>query len=133
MIGLDTNVLVRYITQDDDKQAALANSLIESLDDASPGFVTLVSVVELNWVLESAYNFTRQQFVEVMQALLTVDAIKLDRAAVVASAVRVYSASKADFSDCLIERLSTGTGCERTMTFDKAAAKTAGMVLIEGG
>jgi predicted nucleic-acid-binding protein len=130
VIGLDTNVLVRYITQDDDKQAELANSLIESLDDASPGFVTLVTVVELSWVLESAYNFTRQQFAEMMQALMTVDTIKLDRAAVVASAVRVYAASRADFSDCLIERLSSSAGCERTMTFDKAAAKMAGMVLI---
>ena len=130
MIGLDTNVLVRYITQDDKRQAALANSLIESLDDASPGFVTLVTMVELSWVLESAYNFTRQQFAEVMQTLMTVDAIKLDRAAVVASAVRIYAGSKADFSDCLIERLSASAGCEQTMTFDKAAAKMAGMVLI---
>ncbi len=130
MIGLDTNVLVRYITQDDKKQAALANSLIESLDDASPGFVTLITVVELSWVLESVYNFTRQQFAEVMQTLMTVDTIKLDRAAVVASAVRIYSGSKADFSDCLIERLSASAGCERTMTFDKAAARMAGMVLI---
>ena len=130
MIGLDTNVLVRYITQDDKRQAALANSLIESLDDASPGFVTLVTVVELSWVLESAYNFTRQQFAEVMQTLMTVDTIKLDRAAVVASAVRIYAGSKADFSDCLIERLSANAGCEQTMTFDKAAAKMAGMVLI---
>jgi predicted nucleic-acid-binding protein len=130
MIGLDTNVLVRYITQDDKRQAALANSLIESLDDASPGFVTLVTVVELSWVLESAYNFTRQQFAEVMQTLMTVDTIKLDRAAVVASAVRIYAGSKADFSDCLIERLSASAGCEQTMTFDKAAAKMAGMVLI---
>jgi predicted nucleic-acid-binding protein len=130
MIGLDTNVLVRYITQDDKRQATLANSLIESLDDASPGFVTLVTVVELSWVLESAYNFTRQQFAEVMQTLMTVDTIKLDRAAVVASAVRIYAGSKADFSDCLIERLSASAGCEHTITFDKAAAKMAGMVLI---
>jgi predicted nucleic-acid-binding protein len=131
VIGLDTNVLVRYITQDDNKQAALANALIENLDDASPGFVTLVTVAELNWVLESAYNFTRQQFAEVMQTLMMVDTIKLDRAAVVASAVRVYAASKADFSDCLIERLSASAGCERTMTFDKSAAKMAGMVLLK--
>jgi predicted nucleic-acid-binding protein len=131
VIGLDTNVLVRYITQDDNKQAALANALIENLDDASPGFVTLVTVVELSWVLESAYNFTRQQFAEVMRTLMAVDTIKLDRAAVVASAVRVYAANKADFSDCLIERLSANAGCERTMTFDKAAAKMAGMVLLK--
>ena len=131
MIGLDTNVLVRYITQDDKKQAALVNSLIESLDDASPGFVTLVTVVELSWVLESAYNFTRQQFAEVVQTLMTVDTIKLDRAAVVASAVRVYAGSKADFSDCLIERLCASAGCEKTMTFDRVAAKMTGMVLLE--
>ena len=130
MIGLDTNVLVRYITQDDDKQSALANSLIDSLDASSPGYVTLVTVTELNWVLESVYGVTRHQFVEVMQTLMALDTIKLDRAAVVASAVRVYSSNKADFSDCLIERLSASAGCDQTMTFDKAAAKMAGMVLI---
>jgi predicted nucleic-acid-binding protein len=131
MIGLDTNVLVRYITQDDSKQSALANTLIEGLDDVSPGFVTLITVVELSWVLESAYNFSRQQFAEVMQTLMAVEAIKLDRAASVASAVRSYVASNADFSDCLIERLSVTAGCDRTMTFDKAAAKSAGMTLIK--
>ena len=130
MIGLDTNVLVRYITQDDDKQSALANSLIDSLEASSAGYVTLVTVTELNWVLESVYGVTRHQFVEVMQTLMALNTIKLDRAAVVASAVRVYSSSKADFSDCLIERLSASAGCDQTMTFDKAAAKMAGMVLI---
>ncbi len=130
MIGLDTNVLVRYITQDHDKQSALANSLIDSLDESSPGHVTLATVAELNWVFESVYDVTRQQFVEVMQTLMSLDNIKLDRVAVVASAVRMYAASKADFSDCLIERLCSHAGCHRTMTFDKAAAKMAGMVLI---
>lgn len=130
MIGLDTNVLVRYITQDDDKQSAKANSLIDSLDGSSPGYVTLATIAELNWVFESVYGVTRQQFVEVMQALMSLDNIKLDRIAVVASAVRIYANSKADFSDCLIERLCASAGCDRTMTFDKAAAKMAGMVLI---
>lgn len=130
MIGLDTNVLVRYITQDDDKQSLLANSLIDGLDESSPGYVTLATVAELNWVFESVYSVTRQQFVEVMQALLSLDSIKLDRSAVVASAVKIYATSKADFSDCLIERLCASAGCGRTMTFDKAAAKMAGMVLI---
>jgi predicted nucleic-acid-binding protein len=131
VIGLDTNVLVRYITQDDPKQSRLANALIEGLDDTSPSFVTLVTLVELCWVLESSYSFSRQQFAEVMQTLMAVDAIKLDRAASVASAVRSYVSSNADFSDCLIERLSVSAGCERTMTFDKAAAKSAGMTLIK--
>ena len=130
MIGLDTNVLVRFITQDDSKQSALANTLIDSLNESSPGYVSLVTIAELNWVLESVYNTTRQQFVEVMQTLMSLENIKLDQIAVVASAVRTYAASKADFSDCLIERLSASVGCVKTMTFDKAAAKMAGMVLL---
>jgi predicted nucleic-acid-binding protein len=131
VIGLDTNVLVRYITQDDSKQSALASTLIESLDEKSPGFVTLVTVVELAWVLESAYGFSRMQFAQVMQTLLAVDAIKVDRVASVTSAVRRYTSSNADFSDCLIERLSIDAGCDKTITFDKAAAKSAGMTLIK--
>lgn len=130
MIGLDTNVLVRYITQDDSKQAALAGRLIESLDEESPGYITLVTLVELGWVLESAYQFTRIQLVEVFQTLMAIENFKIDRVSVVASAVRQYSDSKADFPDCLIERLSSAAGCKQTMTFDKVAAKTAGMQLL---
>jgi predicted nucleic-acid-binding protein len=130
MIGLDTNVLVRYITSDDTKQAALAARLIEGLDEQSPGYITIVTVVELCWVLESAYQFTRSQLVEVLQTLMAIENFKIDRVAVVASAVRQYSDSKADFADCLIERLSAAAGCQRTMTFDKAVAKTSGMQLI---
>ncbi len=60
MIGLDTNVLVRYITQDEAKQAAQAIALIENLEESSLGFVSLVTVLELNWVLESAYDYSRE-------------------------------------------------------------------------
>ena len=130
MIGLDTNILVRYITQDDEKQSLLANSLIDSLDESSPGYVTLATVAELNWVFESVYGVTRPQFVQVMQTLMSLDNIKLDRVAVVASAVRIYASSKADFSDCLIERLCSSAGCSKTMTFDRGAAKMAGMQLL---
>jgi predicted nucleic-acid-binding protein len=130
MIGLDTNVLVRYITADDSKQAALAARLIEDLSEESPGFISLVTIVELYWVLESVYQFTRSQLVQVLQTLMAVGNFKIDRVAAVASAVRQYSESKADFADCLIERLSAAAGCEHTMTFDKNAVKAAGMVLI---
>lgn len=56
MIGLDTNVLVRYIMQDDTKQSAKATQLIESLTSDEPGFIAMVSVVELYWVLTSSYG-----------------------------------------------------------------------------
>lgn len=131
MIGLDTNVLVRYIMQDDAKQAKLATKLIEGLSDASPGFISLVTILELTRVLESAFELTRTQIVQMFQNLMAVDVFKIERVAVVASAVRAYAGSKADFADCLSERSSAQAGCERTMTFDKDAAKSGGMVLIQ--
>ena len=130
MIGLDTNVLVRYIMQDDAKQSALATKLIEGLSEDAPGFITIVSVIELTWVLESAFELNRSQIVEVFRRIMSVDVFKLDRVGVVASALRTFADGKADFADCLIERLSAQAGCDRTMTFDRNAAKTGGMVLI---
>lgn len=131
MIGLDTNVLARYIMQDDAKQAALANKLIEGLTEASPGYISLVAIVELVWVLESAYDLTRQQVTSALRNLLSVNVFKVDRVAVVASALRTYADGTADVADCLIERSSALAGCRCTMTFDRAAAKTGGMVLIK--
>ena len=131
MIGLDTNVLVRYIMQDDTKQAALATKLIEGLTEASPGYISLVAIVELVWVLESAYNLTHQQVSAALRNLLSVNVFKVDRVAVVASALRTYAEGTADVADCLIERSSALAGCRCTMTFDRAAAKTGGMVLIK--
>ncbi len=131
MMGLDTNVLVRYITQDDKKQAEQAGRLMENLNEETPGYVSVVTIVELYWVLETAYQLTRSQLVQVFQTLIAVDYLKIDRVAAVASAVRQYSESKADFADCLIERLASSAGCVRTLTFDKGAAKSTGMVLVE--
>ena len=131
MIGLDTNVLVRYIMQDDAKQAAAANKLIEGLTEAAPGYVSLVAIVELVWVLESAYDLSRQQVTAALRNLLSVNVFKIDRVAVVASALRTYAEGTANVADCLIERSSVLAGCHCTMTFDRAAAKTGGMVLIK--
>ena len=130
MIGLDTNVLVRYIMQDDARQAAKANKLMESLTAQEPGFIALASVVELVWVLSSAYNLKRSQIVQALDLMLRSTQLVVDQADQVLRALRAYDAGKADFADCLIERTAAAAGCVRTMTFDVAAAKTAGMTLI---
>jgi predicted nucleic-acid-binding protein len=130
MIGLDTNVLVRYIMQDDAKQAAKAAALVESLTVEVPGFVSLVSVVELGWVLSSSYDLTREQVAQTLDLLLRTKQMVVDRADQVLSALRVFKGGSADFADCLIERTAASAGCDRTMTFDAGAAKTAGMTLI---
>ncbi len=130
MIGLDTNVLVRYIMQDDAKQSAKAAALVESLTVEMPGFVSLVSVVELGWVLSSSYGLTREQVAQALDLLLRTKQMVVDRADQVLSALRVFKAGSADFADCLIGRTAASAGCDRTMTFDAGAAKTAGMTLI---
>ena len=130
MIGLDTNVLVRYIMQDDVKQSPKATALIESLDSEQPGFITLVSVVELYWVLTSCYGLNGQQVKQALEALLRTKQIIVDRADQVLRALRVFDEGKADLADCLIERTAASQGCMQTMTFDASAAKHAGMTLI---
>jgi predicted nucleic-acid-binding protein len=130
MIGLDTNVLVRYIMQDDARQSALATRLVESLSVELPGFVPLVSVVELAWVLSSAYALDRGQVVQAVESLLRTKEIVVERAEIVWKALRVFQRANADFADCLIERSAAVAGCDRTMTFDRGAARSCGMTLV---
>lgn len=127
MIGLDTNVLVRYVTQDDPVQSPKASELIESLTTLSPGFVSLVSVVELVWVLQSCYECAKSEVVTVLETLLRTRELTIERAEIIWQALRRFTANKADFADCLIERCAHAAGCEYTASFDLSAARTAGM------
>ena len=131
MIGLDTKVLARYIMQDDAKQSLKATKLMESLTVDEPGFVSLVSVVELGWVLSSSYDLNREQVARAIELLLRTKTVVVDRADEVTKALRVFKTSSADFADCLIERIAASAGCGKTMTFDVGAAKTSGMTLIQ--
>jgi len=130
MLGLDTNVLVRYVMQDDPKQSAKAARLIESLSPEAPGFVPRVALIEFVWVLTSCYDLSREQVGQALDALLRAKEVVLEQAEQVAQALRNFRSGPADFADCLIERSSAAAGCELTMTFDAAAVKTAGMTLI---
>jgi predicted nucleic-acid-binding protein len=126
MIGLDTNVLVRYIAQDDIKQSALATNLINSLTKESPGFITLVSIIELVWVMQSCYQSTKIEVVKILETLIATRELMIENTETVIKAIRVFSGSKADFSDCLIERSANKAGCEYSVTFDVDAIKYAG-------
>jgi predicted nucleic-acid-binding protein len=130
MIGLDTNVVLRYIMQDDEKQATKATKLIESLTATDAGYITLVSVVEIVWVLESSYDLAREQVAQALEGVLRSKQLVVEQADQVLRALRVFKSSKADFADCLIERSAAHAGCVRTMTFDAGAVKHAGMVLV---
>jgi len=130
MIGLDTNVLVRYIMQDEHAQSAKATELIESLDSGNPGFVGMIAVIELYWVLTSCYELSGAQAASALEALVRSKQLVVERADLVVRALRIHAAGKADFADCLIERSATAAGCAQTMTFDIRAAKHAGMTLV---
>ncbi len=130
MIGLDTNVLVRYIMQDDVKQSPKANRLIDGLTPEAPGFVPVVSIVELVWVLSSSYDLDRAQVAQALELLLRGKELVVDRAGLVLQAVARFRSGGGDFADCLIEGISRDAGCSATMTFDVGAVKAAGMSLI---
>ena len=131
MSGLDTNVLVRYIAQDDSKQSPKATRLIESFTVETPGYVSVVSVVELVWVLTGCYASTKVELCEVLETLLRAKGIVVANADTVWKALRLFKEGKADFADCLIERLANDAGCSHTTTFDRDAAKHCGMQLFE--
>lgn len=131
MIGIDTNVLVRYIAQDDPGQSPQATRLIEQeCDSATPGFIGLVVLVELVWVCESCYQATRGEIVEILRRVLSIRQLVVEEAETVWKALRLFETGKADFSDCLIARVARAAGCSAVMSFDKAAA-SAGMTLLE--
>jgi predicted nucleic-acid-binding protein len=125
VIGLDTNVVVRYIVQDDREQARAATTLIETqctVDD--PGFVSTVVLAELVWVLERAYGYARARVADVLAAILTSVEIKAEQPDIAHAALVSYRDGPADFADYLIGRIDAAHGCEATATFDKRSAKS---------
>ena len=134
MTGRDTNVLVRYLAQDEPKQAARATRLIEEeLSAAEPGFISLVVLVELCWVLKRLYSASAEELLAAVEDLLNTPRLQLDRRDVVAAAVQFMKAdqgAKAGFVDALIAQLAAAQGCSRTVSFDRVAVRSAGMVLL---
>jgi predicted nucleic-acid-binding protein len=132
VIGLDTNVLVRYLAQDEPKQAAAATQLIESLTPESPGLVTAIVLAETVWVMEELYGAGRGEIASIVENLLQADALLVQDAEQAWSALSRYRSGVADFADYLIERTCASLGCETVYTFDRKAsrAKDCGMALL---
>ncbi len=130
MIGLDTNIVIRYLTHDDTAQTATAVKVIDSLSQDSPGFISIIVIAELVWVLEVSYRFKKNEVERVLDTLLRSKELVIERAEVVWQALRKFSATRADFVDCLIERCGHAAECQYTVTFDQKAASAAGMKLL---
>jgi predicted nucleic-acid-binding protein len=130
MTGVDTNVLIRFVMADDQEQYRKAKRLMQSFTMQSPGFITQVCIAEFVWVLETRYRKPKGTIFEWLTWLVESGEIVLENQVVVEKALMTFSATKSDFSDCLIALAGRLAGCSSTVTFDKAAAKAAGMRLL---
>jgi predicted nucleic-acid-binding protein len=131
VIGLDTNVVVRYLAQDDPKQSAAATKLFESvLTPDDPGFVSSVVLCEIAWVLAESYGADRARIRAAIEGLLAARQIAVEAPDAVRKALRAWGDSTADFADALIGAVATSHGAARTVTFDRAAAKLPGFELL---
>lgn len=130
MIGLDTNVLVRFLVQDDPEQAAAATALISGLTQSDPGFVCREVLVELVWVLERAYALPRTDIALALDGLLEAQELVIETADRVAVAVDRYRKGGAGFADQMVALAGQGAGCSVTVSFDRKAANLPGMRLV---
>jgi predicted nucleic-acid-binding protein len=126
MIALDTNVIVRYIVQDDKEQARKASAVIEALSSERQAFISCIVLCEVNWVLKTAYNTSKEECVTVLKRILSVSAFDVERMVCCMKALRRYEKESADFSDYLIYEIAKEEGYEAVVTFDRNAQKSDG-------
>ncbi len=122
MIGLDTNVLVRYFVRDDAAQHQRAARLIERECRAdAPGRIALVTLCELVWVLSAGYGYSRPDIARLLQGILTASDLEVEQAPMAWDAWRLYQAGKVDFADYLIGLVHRKAGAAATYSFDRKA------------
>jgi predicted nucleic-acid-binding protein len=131
MTGVDTNILVRHITQDDPDQSPVATRLLEnSFTENNPGFVSIATLLETVWVLESVFQFPVLRIAEAMERTLQLDALIIQHAEAVFLALYAYRAGAASFTDALIGELGLEAGCTHTLTFDRKASRLRAFKLM---
>lgn len=131
MIGIDTNVLVRYLAQDDPAQTARAVDIIERrLTREEPGFVSSVAIAELVWVLARIYRWSKPRISVVLENLLKAEQLVLEHAGLVANAMIAVRDENADFADAFISGIGLSVGCSHTVTFDRRAARLPGFEVV---
>jgi predicted nucleic-acid-binding protein len=124
MIGLDTKVILRYLLQDDPKQTRQANLIVDrQLSERNPGFISLVTVLEIVWVLRSLLKQNPSQIASHLENLLAADSLEVQNEQQVFDAVFALKRGTGDFEDALIGALNAWAGCSHTLTFDRKAAR----------
>ena len=131
MKAIDTNVLVRYIMQDDEKQAALATQLIESCDEKQPAMINHLVLCETLWVLTYTYKYNRKELAPLLKQILSTENFEIPQSSLIWKAIYDYENGNADFSDYLIGQTNLKLGAEGTWTFDKKAGKHGSFQLLK--
>jgi len=131
MLGVDTNVLVRYLIRDDQSQYEKARRLIDrEVSKSEPVLVSLLVLLESEWVLRSRYELPKSEIVAAFSALLDTADLAFEDEPSVEHAIYLWKDSSADFADCLIDARNLRLGCRATATFDGSALKLAGFVAV---
>jgi predicted nucleic-acid-binding protein len=124
MIGLDTNVIVRYLTQDDPVQSRKATELIEHrLTVETPGFISIVAMAETVWVLDRTFNQSPREIAATIERMLQIEVLLIEHEQEVFTAMIALREKRGDFADALIGALGAKAGCKYTLTFDQKALR----------
>ena len=127
MIGLDANIVLRYLVKDDPEQARLAKSLMESLTADSPGWISVVVLAEVVWSLKKTYRLEKDQIAAIVERLLASRLLVVEQSEKVDNALSLHRNTRAGFADCLLSVAARSAGCTTVVTFDKIAARDLGM------
>ena len=130
MIGLDTNVLVRYLMLDDEIQTPQAKAIMDGFTEENPGFISLPTLLELLWVLKRRYKIPKEKSLHVVAALLASPVLCFQENNAVNEALEIARRENNDLPDVLVSIFGRDAGCSRTLTFDQKAAIIPGMVLV---
>ena len=131
MIGIDTNLLLRLVVNDDERQSLAVERFIQQRSSAdAPCYISNIVLVETVWVLETAYGFDRAMVADTLTMLFEVEQFDFESPEDVSAAVEAFRQSRVEFADCLLGRMNLLAGCEYTVTFDRKAAKLPGFKLL---
>jgi len=131
MIGLDTNVVVRYLAQDDPVQSAKATQIFERrLTEQEPGFISLVTMIETVWVLDTVYGLPALEIAQAVERILQADTLVVQNEQEVFTAAVALKSGRGSFADALVGALGSWAGCGSTLTFDRKAGRLEGFEVL---
>jgi predicted nucleic-acid-binding protein len=132
VIGVDSNVLVRYLVQDEPRQAAMAQRFVErQLSSERPGHISLITLAETIRVLQRSYGVDKPDLIPILANLAADDRFVVQEVDALWLSLESCEQTDADLADALIYHLNQRQGCTHTVTFDKKATRLPGVVLLQ--